>query len=85
LTEPKRLSYSDTNDLLKKLRPDIDGVIIKKDDLHQATFLPQVWDQLPKKEDFLTHLCLKARLGADAWKKGDLEVSVYQVQAFEEE
>ena len=84
LTEPKLLSYSDADDLLKKLRPDMDGVIIRKD-YRQATFLPQVWEQLPKKEDFLAHLCLKAGLGAGAWKQGDLEVSVYQVQAFEEE
>ena len=83
LTEPKPLSYSDGDDLLKKLRPDIDGVIIKKG-YRQATFLPQVWEQLPRKEDFLSHLCLKAGLSGDAWRMGDLEVSIYQVQAFEE-
>jgi len=83
LTDPKPLSYTDAQDLLKKLRPGIDGVIIKKG-YHQATFLPQVWDQLPNKKDFLTHLCYKAGLDGDAWKRGDLEVSTYQVQAFEE-
>ena len=83
LTDPKPLEYKDAKDLLEKLRPGIDGVIIKKG-FHQATFLPQVWEQLPRKEDFLTHLCLKAGLGPDAWKRGDLEVSTYQVQAFEE-
>lgn len=83
LTDPKPLAYSDANDLLKKLRPDVDGLIIKKD-FYQATFLPQVWEQLPKKEEFLTHLCLKAGLGGNEWRKGDLEVSTYQVQAFEE-
>ena len=83
LTDPKRLVYSDSNDLLNKLRPEIDGVIIKKG-FHQSTFLPQVWEQLPEKEDFLTHLCLKAGLEADAWRKGDLEVLIYQAQAFEE-
>ncbi len=83
LTEPKVLSYVDANDLLKKLRPDIDGVIIKKG-YHQSTFLPQVWEQLPGKEGFLAHLCLKAGLNEDAWKKGGLEVYTYQVQAFEE-
>ena len=83
LTEPETLSYSDGEDLLKKLRPGIDGVIIKKG-YHQATFLPQVWDQLPRKEEFLTHLCLKAGLAGDEWKRGKLEVSTYQVQAFEE-
>ncbi len=83
LTEPQALSYADANDLLKKLRPDIDGVIIKKG-YHQSTFLPQVWEQLPGKEEFLAHLCLKAGLDGGAWKKGDLEVYTYQVQAFEE-
>lgn len=83
LTDPKPLPYSDANDLLKKLRPGIDGVIIKKG-FYQATFLPQVWEQLPDKKEFLTHLSLKAGLEGDAWKEGDLEVSTYQVQAFEE-
>ncbi|MBC8177498.1 MAG: AmmeMemoRadiSam system protein A [Desulfobacteraceae bacterium] len=83
LTEPKPLSYSDADDLLKKLRPGIDGVIIKKG-YHQSTFLPQVWDQLPGKEEFLNHLCLKAGLDEDEWKKGRIEVSTYQAQAFEE-
>lgn len=84
LTEPKTLQYEDVEDLLNKLRPGIDGVIIKKG-FHEATFLPQVWEQLPRKEEFLTHLCLKAGLDGDAWRRGDLEVSTYQVQAFEEE
>ena len=83
LTEPKPLSYADADDLLKKLRPGVDGVIIKQG-YRQATFLPQVWEQLPKKKEFLGHLCLKAGLDGDAWRKGDLEVSTYQVQAFEE-
>ena len=83
LTEPKPLPYSDSQDLLEKLRPGVDGVIIKKG-FHQATFLPQVWEQLPDKKEFLTHLCLKAGLEMDSWKKEKLEVSTYQVQAFEE-
>ncbi|MFO7984587.1 MAG: AmmeMemoRadiSam system protein A [Desulfatiglandaceae bacterium] len=83
LTEPQPLSYSRGSELIEKLRPGVDGVIIKKD-FHQSTFLPQVWEQLPHTTEFLTHLCLKAGLEADAWKQGDLEVSTYQVQAFEE-
>ena len=83
LTEPQPLHYSDADDLLKKIRPGIDGVILKKG-FHQATFLPQVWEQLPKKKDFLRHLCMKAGLAADEWQSGDLNISTYQVQAFEE-
>lgn len=84
LTNPAPLEYSDADDLLKKIRPNIDGVIIKQG-FYQATFLPQVWEQLPDKKEFFTHLCLKAGLDGNEWKKGKLEVYTYQVQAFEEE
>jgi len=84
LTDPKPLEYSDAEDLLKKIRPDVDGVIIKKG-YYQATFLPQVWEQLPDKKEFFTHLCLKAGMDGNEWKKGNLEVYTYQVQAFEED
>ena len=83
LTEPELLEYAGADDLLDKLRPGTDGVIINKG-YAQATFLPQVWDQLPEKTQFLTHLCLKAGLSGSEWKKGDLTVYTYQVQAFEE-
>jgi len=83
LTEPQPLSFTDAQDLLRQLRPTIDGVIIRQG-YASATFLPQVWDQLPKKEDFLGHLCLKAGLPREAWKQGKLQVSTYQVQYFEE-
>ena len=83
LTSPLELEYAEGNDLLEKLRPNIDGVIINKG-LARATFLPQVWDQLPRTEDFLTHLCRKAGLSPDEWKKGELGVSIYQVQYFHE-
>jgi AmmeMemoRadiSam system protein A len=84
LTTPEELSYTDADDLLNKLRPGVDGLIVKKGH-YEATFLPQVWDQLPDKEEFLSHLCLKAGLAHDSWRKEKLQVSTYQVQAFEEE
>ena len=83
LTTPQELQYSDGSDLLKKLRPNIDGAIISQG-MARATFLPQVWEQLPRTEDFLSHLCRKAGLSPDEWKKGELGVSVYQVQYFHE-
>lgn len=84
LSEPAPLTYTDAEDLLRKLRPGRDGVIIRKGSLG-ATFLPQVWEQLPRVEDFLAHLCSKACLPAESWRQGDLEVSTYTVQHFEEE
>jgi len=83
LTEPKHLVFTDVSELLEKLHPGIDGVIIKQG-FNQATFLPQVWEQLPSKEQFLSNLCLKAGLDDDAWMAEGLEVSVYQAQVFEE-
>ena len=83
LSKPRELEYSGGNDLLEKLRPTIDGVIINKG-LARATFLPQVWEQLPRTEDFLAHLCRKAGLSPDEWTKGELAVSIYQVQYFHE-
>lgn len=83
LSEPQSLPYEDANDLIAKLQPGLDGVIVRRGPA-QATFLPQVWEQLPKAEDFLTHLCTKAGLGGDAWRNTRLEVEVYRVQSFEE-
>ena len=84
LSEPRPLAYHDGQDLLKKLRPHIDGVILRAPGGVGATFLPQVWEQLPEPQLFLSHLCLKAGLPQTAWKSGQLEVDTYQVQHFEE-
>ena len=84
LNEPQPLEYSDSEDLISKLRAEVDGVILRKG-YRSATFLPQVWEQLPRPEEFLSHLCMKAGLSADAWKKEKLDVSTYQVQYFEED
>jgi AmmeMemoRadiSam system protein B/AmmeMemoRadiSam system protein A len=83
LTAPQPLEYADAEDLVARLRPHVDGVTIRKG-FASATFLPQVWDQLPETEVFLSHLCQKAGLPGGAWRRGDLEVETYQVQYFEE-
>jgi AmmeMemoRadiSam system protein A len=85
LTPPQDLEYSDGTDLLKKLRPGKDGVILKVPGGNGATFLPQVWEQLPVAEHFLQHLCLKAGLAGDSWQSGQLTVQTYQVQHFAED
>lgn len=83
LTPPEKIEYTDSDDLVAKLRPGIDGVIIKHGP-RKATFLPQVWEQLPEPERFLSHLCTKAGLDRYTWKKGTLTVLTYQVTCFEE-
>jgi AmmeMemoRadiSam system protein A len=83
LTEPQPVPYATAQDLIQRLRPHLDGVMIRQG-YASATFLPQVWDQVPKAEDFLGHLCLKAGLPRDAWKRSKLDVATYQVQRFDE-
>jgi len=51
LTPPQKLDFSDHNDLIRKLRPKVDGIILDKNG-HQATFLPQVWEDLSDPFDF---------------------------------
>lgn len=82
LSDPEPLEYKNAQDLLAKLNPNADGVIIQKG-LARATFLPQVWHQLPEKEVFLAHLCNKAGLPENCWEEGGLKVYTYQVQYFE--
>ena len=83
LTEPRPLEYADARDLLTKLRPKIDGVILQKG-MAKSTFLPQVWEQLPNAEQFLSQLCLKAGLPGNAWKTEHPDILTYQAQYFEE-
>jgi AmmeMemoRadiSam system protein A len=83
LTLPQPLEYADSADLLAKLRPGVDGVILR-DGFQRATFLPQVWEQLPDKEEFLSHLCAKMGASHDLWRKKHLDVEIYQVEEFHE-
>ena len=83
LTRPQPLEYDGADDLLARLRPHVDGVIISRG-WNRATFLPQVWEKLPHPREFLAHLCLKAGLPADEYIRGNLTVLTYQVEKFEE-
>ncbi len=84
LSIPKELSYQNTHDLLNRLLPGETGVIIKKG-YNEATYLPQVWEDLPDKKTFLSTLCQKAGLAPDEWKSGNPEIRTYTVEKFEEE
>jgi len=61
LSEPTRVEYHDSKDLKSKITVGEDGVILQKG-TRKATFLPQVWEQLPSFELFFSHLCQKAGL-----------------------
>src|SRR3990167_6244621 len=82
LSEPTNLIYITPEDLLKKLNGQ--GIILAYNK-NKALFLPQVWEDLPKKEDFLSHLCLKAGISKDSWKTKKLTIKQFTVDSFEEE
>ncbi len=84
LSQPYLLEYKDGEDLAARLRPGVDGVILTLGNAG-ATFLPQVWEQLPTPELFLGHLCRKAGLPEMAWRDSHPKIEIYQVQSFEEE
>lgn len=83
LTEPKEVEIKNWKELLEKLVPKKHGLIIRKG-LARATFLPIVWEQLPKKEQFLENLCMKAGLGKEEWKEPGMKFFFYKAIEFEE-
>lgn len=84
LSEAQPLEYENSEDLLAKLRPGVDGVILREGG-RSATFLPQVWKQLRSPEQFMDHLCLKAGLPQKTWRQKKIGINIYQVQSFSEE
>jgi len=83
LSLPRPLQFNSPEQLLEKLRPGIDGVVLRVGQKN-ATYLPQVWEQLPNKRMFLNHLAEKAELSPAAWMSTEAKVLVYQVEAFKE-
>jgi len=82
LTPPIPLEYTGPEDLIARLHPSVDGVILSDGNWRRATFLPQVWEKLPDPVNFLNHLCEKMGLPPDSWRAQHLEVRVYQVEEF---
>lgn len=83
LSVPVPLTYTNANDLLTKLQPGLDGVILR-DGYRRATFLPQVWEKIPDPVEFLANLCYKMGVAPDTWRRNHLEVLIYQVEEFHE-
>lgn len=83
LTAPEPLVFTSPADLLRQLQPRRDGVILQIGS-RSATFLPQVWEQIPDKERFLDHLAQKAGCEPRAWREDGVRVSTYRVESFHE-
>ena len=66
-------------EFIEKININQDGLIIKLNG-HSSTYLPQVWEELSSKEEFLSSLCKKANLEPGDWKKEGMEILKYQVE-----
>lgn len=78
LSIPEKLGIG--KDVLDKI-DDKMGIILEKGS-SSSTFLPQVWEQIKDKKEFLEELSMKAGLDKDAWKTAKL--SFYRVEKVEE-
>jgi hypothetical protein len=82
LSKPEVMHFANEADALAQLRPGIDGVIFQGNG-RRSTFLPQVWEQLPDRRQFMTHLKQKAGLSADYWSDS-VQLSRYAVAKYKE-
>ena len=81
LSRPIKMSFTSEKDLLQKLHPGIDGLILS-DKGHEGTFLPSVWKELQEPKLFLQQLKVKAGLPEKYWSK-TLKVKRYTVEVIE--
>ncbi|NLB70394.1 MAG: AmmeMemoRadiSam system protein A [Chloroflexi bacterium] len=83
LSAPEPVDYDHPQELLTLLIPGEDGVIISEGH-RRATFLPQVWEDLPDTKQFLSQLCRKMGCSPDFWEQKKLDVARYHVEEFSE-
>ncbi|MBK8639162.1 MAG: AmmeMemoRadiSam system protein A [Chromatiaceae bacterium] len=83
LTPPTPLSFGSEQELFALIEPGRDGLILEEG-LARGTFLPSVWESLPKPVDFLRHLKRKAGLPENYWSDR-LRVSRYRTESFGDE
>lgn len=82
LNKPESIHFLNEQDALAQLHPGRDGVILEYMG-HRATYLPQVWAQLPDPQTFIEHLKIKAGLPQNFWSD-DIRLSRYTVQKWRE-
>jgi len=82
LSAAQPIRFSSEEDALAQLNPGVDGVILEYG-TYRATYLPQVWAQLPDARDFIANLKSKAGLPEDFWAD-DIRLAHYTVQKWSE-
>jgi AmmeMemoRadiSam system protein A len=80
LTPMERIAFVDEASAIAALRPGRDGVLFRCQG-RRATFLPQVWKNLPDPARFLASLKTKAGFASNFWSD-DVELYRYEVTKF---
>ncbi len=80
LSAPKPIRCADEADLLAQIRAGEDGLILECEG-KRATYLPQVWESLPDKHQFLRELVKKAGLPPET-RLMRCRISRYRVTKF---
>lgn len=80
LTPSQPLTFDSEQDLISKIRPGIDGLILVEGS-RRGTFLPSVWESLSSAEQFLQHLKIKAGLTPDYWSDS-IQMFRYETESF---
>lgn len=82
LTRPEPVPAGTRAEAEEHLRPGVDGVVLEAGP-RRATFLPQVWENLPETSRFLDRLLRKAGLPEDWWGP-EITLSRYSVASYRE-
>lgn len=82
LNPAEALTFDSEEDLLRQLRPGVDGLILSEN-VHKGTFLPTVWESLPTPRSFLNHLKQKAGMPEHYWSE-NIRVERYTTEGFSE-
>lgn len=82
LSPMESLPVSDEADLLERLTPGVDGLVIIADG-RRATFLPKVWEMLPEPRQFVAALKVKCGVAENYWSER-LEFQRYRTTSYAE-
>lgn len=78
----KKLKFETQEELLSQIIPNLHGIALVKNN-KTATLLPNIWNQIHDKEEFLNQICYKLKLGKDSWKTNS-EIFTYETETFRE-
>lgn len=80
LSPPESLPYASVDELIRMLTPEM-GLVLEHPQ-GRATYLPQVWEQLPDPELFLASLARKAGLSPAVYRDPATRLKRYSVDKF---